>query len=64
MDSFESGGFDLGIDLRGLNAGVSEQFLNLPQVGAASQHVGRKAVAERVGADVGIDLGMQGVAFD
>jgi hypothetical protein len=39
----------MSVDLRGLQAGVTEQFLHHPQVGTPVQQVGGEAVAEGVG---------------
>ena len=44
---------DVRVDLRRGDAGVAEQLLHLPQVGAAGQQVRGKAVPQRVRADVG-----------
>ena len=39
----------MSVDLRGLQAGVTQQFLHHPQVGAPVEEVGGEAVAEGVG---------------
>ena len=39
---------DLGVDLRRAEAGVAQQFLKRAQIGASSEQVRRKAVAQRV----------------
>ena len=53
VDPLEPRLIDVGINLRRGDAGVAEQFLHLPQVGAARQEVRRKTVPQGVGADVG-----------
>ena len=45
-------GGKMGIDLRGGDVGVAEQFLDRPQVSATAQHMGGKAVPQSVGADL------------
>ena len=40
---------DLGIALRGRQAGVTEQLLDLPQVGAVGEQMRCKAMAEASG---------------
>ena len=39
----------MSVDLGGLQAGVAQQFLHHPEVGAAVEQVGGEAVAEGVG---------------
>ena len=39
----------MSVDLRGLQAGVTQQFLHHPEIGATVQEVGGEAVAEGVG---------------
>ena len=43
---------DVGVDLRGGDAGVAEHFLHLPQIGAAGQHVRGETVPQRVRTDL------------
>jgi hypothetical protein len=45
MDAFQARAIDRGVDLRGLNAGVAEQLLDLPKIGSPGEHVGSEAVA-------------------
>ena len=56
--------FDMGIDLRGLNTGVSQHLLNQAQIRAAGQQMRSKAVPQTVRADIGLDPGPGGVQFD
>ena len=63
VNSLQSRAINRSVDLRGLNAGVAKQFLDLPEIGTAGEHVGGEAVAQCVGADFGIDVGAQRVAF-
>jgi hypothetical protein len=39
----EAGGIQMGVDLGGLNASMTEQFLQHAQVGATRVHVGEEA---------------------
>ena len=48
MNLFQFPGLNVRIDLGGLDARMTEQFLNHPQIGTARQEMGRKAVAQRV----------------
>ncbi len=56
--------FDVSIDLRRLDAGVTQHFLNLSQIGAAGQQVSCETVAKAVGTDLGINSGAAGIVFD
>ena len=47
-------GGQVGIDLGGRYVGVSQEFLDGTQVGAAIQHMGGKTVPEGMGANLGI----------
>ncbi len=51
VHALESRRIDMRIDLRRGDAGVPQQFLDFPQVGASSKHVCGETVTERVGAD-------------
>lgn len=44
----------VGVDRRGIEAGVAEQLLDHPQVGPAVQHMSRAGVAQQVAAALGI----------
>ena len=44
----EAGGVQVSVDLGGLDAGMSQQLLQHPQVGAAGMHVGGKGMAQHV----------------
>ena len=44
----EGGILNMGIDLRGIQIGVSEQFLQASQVGSAGEHMCSKGVAQDV----------------
>ncbi len=53
VDRFQPRGIDVGVDLRGGDAGVAEHLLHLPQVSPAGHEVGGETVAEGVWADIG-----------
>ena len=48
VDGHQAVAVDLGIDLRGREAGVAEQLLDLAQIGARRQEVGGEGMAQRV----------------
>jgi hypothetical protein len=52
VDLFQSLGRHVGVELRGLEGGVTEDLLDAPEIGAALQQVCGGAVAESVGAQV------------
>ena len=52
----------MGVDGRGLNVVVAEQELNVPDAGAASQQVGREAMAKEM--YVGFQIERTRIAFD
>ncbi len=52
------------IDLSRLNAGVPQQLLQSANVRAPGQHVGRKAMTQRMRADLWVAANSRGVAFD
>ena len=54
-------GAHVGIDLRGGQAFVAEQFLDGPEVGAVVEHVGGETVPERVGTHAAGEAGDAGV---
>ena len=60
----ETAFFDVGVDLRGRDVRVAEQFLNDAEVGAAAEEVCGEAVTHEVGIDIRIDAGAGGVLFD
>lgn len=60
----EAAFFDVGVNLRGRDVGVAEEFLNDAQVGAAAEQVGGEAVAHKMGVDIRFDTGAGGVLFD
>ena len=64
MHALQSRRIDMRIDLRRGDAGVSQEFLNFPQVGAAGEHVGGEAVTERVGTDPLGQSGSSGILSD
>ena len=41
----------MGVNLRGGDAGVAQHFLNLPQIGAAGEHVRGKTMPQGVRTD-------------
>ncbi len=53
VNRLEAAVFDVGVNLRGLHAGVTEHFLQRTDLSAARQHMGRKAMPQRVRADFG-----------
>ena len=55
VQSLEPAVFDLGVELRGGDAGVPQQFLQLTDARSTGKHVGSETVAERVRADVAGD---------
>jgi hypothetical protein len=55
---------NVGVDLGGGNAGVTEQGLDAAEVGAGVEHVGGKGMAQLVGADADGDAGVAEVFFE
>ncbi|CPA37803.1 Uncharacterised protein [Mycobacterium tuberculosis] len=49
----QPGDRDVGVQLRGRQAGMTEQLLDHPQVGATFQQVGRRAVPQPVRPHIG-----------
>lgn len=49
VDRLEARLVDMGVDLRGGDVAVAQQFLDDAQVGPAAQQVGGKAVPQHVG---------------
>ena len=64
MHFFQPRVLDMSVDLRRLDAGVAEHFLDQSQVRAAGQQVRRETVPQTVWADLGIDSGAASIAFD
>ena len=52
------------VNLGGADAGVAEQFLDDPQVGAVLQQMGGKAVPQHVRRDVPVNAGQPHAPFD
>ena len=52
IDFAEARHVDVGVDLRRRDAFVTEHFLDLAEVGAVLEHVGRETVSNRVRADI------------
>lgn len=48
MDGLQVVFDDVGVDLRGLDAGVAEHFLNVADAGSAAKHPGRARMAQAV----------------
>ena len=48
VDALQLGDADLGVNLRGFDAGMAEQLLDKADVRAAFEHVSRAGVAEQV----------------
>ncbi len=46
VNSLQLARLDMGVDLGGLDAGMTEHFLNEPQVGATRQEMSCKAVSQ------------------
>ena len=61
---FEIGGFDSSIDLGGLEAGMTEQLLDIPDVRTVLKHVGGAGVTNRMETDVLFDAQVLGQFFD
>jgi len=57
VDGLESFAGDVGIHFGGRDAGVAEQFLNDPQVGAVFEQVRCETVPQHVRRDVSLDAG-------
>ena len=55
VQALEPAVFDLCVELRGGDAGVAEQFLQLADACPTGKHVGGETVSECVGADVAGD---------
>ena len=51
MNGPKSGEVDVGIDLRRLDGGVTEDLLDHPQVGSTGKKMGCEAMSEGVGGD-------------
>ena len=64
MNVLKAGGFHVGVNFRGCDAGVSEHFLDCSQVGAVFQKVRGEAVAQHVRSDVLLDARLFGALFD
>ena len=54
----------MGVDFGRANAGVAEEFLNHPQVGASGEEMGGEGVTKKMGVDAGIKSGGLGRLFD
>lgn len=48
MDFFEAGVLDMGVDLRGGNAGMAQHHLDRSQIRPMIQQMGRKRMPEHV----------------
>ena len=59
----ESGRADVGVDLRGHQAFVAEQFLHAADVGAAVEEMRGEAVAQRMRRGAGVEAGEFQVFF-
>jgi hypothetical protein len=58
-------GIDVGIDFRGGDVGMAQQFLDHAQVGTMAEQVGGKRVPQQVGIDILLDPGpMHGLLDD
>ena len=60
VDFKQTGAGHMGINLGGADAGVAEQFLDDPQVGAVLEQVRGKAVPEHVRRDIALNAGKAG----
>ena len=54
---------DVRVDLRRRDARMAEEFLHLPQIGTAGEHVRRKTMTERMGTDRRWGAAAEGVFF-
>ena len=61
---FEAFDGDVGVDLRGGEVGVAEEFLDAAEIGAAVKEVCGVAVAEFVGGDFGIEAGAGKISLE
>ena len=64
VDGFQAAVFDVGVDLRGRDAGVAEHFLEGSDLGASGQHVRRKTVSQCVRTDAFSAADSLGVFLD
>ena len=64
MDGLEAFAGDVGVHFGRRDAGVAEQFLNDPQVGAVLEQVCGETVPQHVRRDVAIDAGQAASFFD
>ena len=64
VDLFEVVKADLGVDLRGADVFVSEQFLHGAQVCPAAEEMHGERVAQGVGRDIFLDARAGGVLFE
>ncbi len=63
-DAGGAGGGDVGIDHRGFQAGVAQQFLDGADIGAGFQQVGGERVPQGVAGDAFVDAAAVGGALD
>lgn len=56
--------FDVGVNLRGRDVRVAEQFLNDAEIGSTAEQMGGETVAHEVRIDIRFDPGAGGVLFD
>jgi len=64
VDLFEVVKADLGVDLRGADVFVSEQFLHGAQVCPAAEEMHGERVAQGVGRDIFLDARAGGILFE
>ena len=64
VDSFQPAVFDVCVNLRGGNTGVSEHFLQCPNVRTAGQQMRGKAMPESMRADVSTATDSSSVFFN
>ena len=60
MDLFQALVVDMGINLGGGDIGMSQQFLNDPQVGSVLKQVGSEGVAQEMGINIPGKSGLTG----
>ena len=63
MDSFKPLLINMRIDLRRRNIGVTQHFLDDPQIGAVPEEMGREAMPEKVRINILLQSGAPRVFF-
>jgi hypothetical protein len=63
MDGFQPLPVHMGVNLSGRDIGMTQQFLNHPQVGSTFEQVGGEGMPQQMGIHVLIDAGELGTFF-